>query len=85
MKTPESELFEIAENQQGYKFTTPLRTLIDVIEDGILADDLLLQAVQDAKKKGLVTKHAIETNQRCFPKVAENNGRNTWVKHLRRQ
>lgn len=52
--------------KQGYKVTTPLRTLIDVIEDGGLADDLLMQAVQDAKKKGLVTKHAIETNQR-FP------------------
>lgn len=55
--------------KQGYKVTTPLRALIDVIEDGVLAEDLLVQAVQDAKKKGLITKHAIETNQRYPAKV----------------
>ena len=55
--------------KQGYKVTTPLRTLIDVIEEGLLAEDLLVQAVQDAKKKGLITKHAIETNQRYPVKV----------------
>ena len=49
--------------KQGYKVTTPLRTLVDVVEDGVLAEDLLMQAVQDAKKKGLITKYAIETNQ----------------------
>lgn len=55
--------------KQGYKVTTPLRTLSDVIEEGLLAEDLLVQAVQDAKKKGLITKHAIETNQRYPAKV----------------
>jgi predicted transcriptional regulator of viral defense system len=50
--------------KQGYKVTTPLRALIDVIEDGVLADDLLVQAAQDAKKKGLITKHTIEINHR---------------------
>ena len=55
--------------KQGYKVTTPLRTLIDVIEEGLLAEDLLVQAVQDAKKKGLITKHAIEINQRHPAKV----------------
>lgn len=50
--------------KQGYKVTSPLRTLIDVIEDGVLAEDLLVQAVQDAKKKGLLTKHSIKTTQR---------------------
>lgn len=55
--------------KQGYKVTTPLRTLIDVIKDGVLAEDLLLQAVQDAKKKGLITKRAIEANQRYPAKV----------------
>ena len=55
--------------KQGYKVTTPLRTLIDVVEDGVLAEDLLIQAVQGAKKKGLITKHSIETNQRYPVKV----------------
>ncbi len=53
----------------GYKVTTPLRTLVDIIEDGVLAEDLLIQAVQDAKKKGLITKHAIEINQRYPAKI----------------
>lgn len=59
------------EMKQGYKVTTPLRTLIDVVEDDVLADDLLVQAIKDAKKKGLVTKHAIETNKRCPAKVTK--------------
>lgn len=55
--------------KQGYKVTTPLRTLIDIIEDGVLAEDLVVQAVQDAKKKGLITKHAIETSKRYSAKI----------------
>lgn len=55
--------------KQGYKVTTPFRTLIDVLEDGVLAEDLLVQAVQDAKKKGLITKHVIENTQRYPAKV----------------
>lgn len=55
--------------KHGYKVTTPLKTLIDVVEDGVLAEDLLVQAVRDAKKRGLITKHAIETTQRYPVKV----------------
>ena len=55
--------------KQGYKVTTPLRTLVDVIEEGVFAEDLVMQAVQDAKKKGLITKHAIETNLRYPAKI----------------
>lgn len=50
--------------KQGYKVTTPLRTLINVIEEGVLADDLLAQAVYNSKKMGLITKHAVEKDQR---------------------
>ena len=50
--------------KQGYKVTTPLRTLIDVIGEGVLAEDLLVQAVYNAKKLGLITKHAVEKDQR---------------------
>lgn len=57
------------EIKQGYKVTTPLRTLVDVLEDEVLADDLLMQAVQEAKKKGIITKHTIETNKRYPAKV----------------
>jgi len=57
--------------KQGYTMTTPLRTLIDVIEEGVLADDLLVQAVHNAKKKGFITKHAIEKYQRYPVEVIE--------------
>lgn len=39
--------------KQGYEVTTPLRTLIDVIEEGLLAEDLLVQAVQYNGPKNL--------------------------------
>ncbi len=55
--------------KQGYKVTTPLRTLIDVIEEGVLAEDLLVQAVNNAKEKGLITKHAVEIDPR-YPSQA---------------
>ena len=57
--------------KQGYKVTTPLRALIDVIEEGVLAEDLLIQAVLDAKKKGFITKHIIETYPKCPVTTAE--------------
>lgn len=75
-KTPEILVLHRAKLQDdeivmkhGYKVTTPLRTLIDVIEDSVLAEDLVAQAVQDAKKKGLITKHAIETSKRYSAKI----------------
>lgn len=75
-KTPEILVLHRAKLQDdeivmkhGYKVTTPLRTLIDVIEDSVLAEDLVAQAVQDAKKKGLITKHAIETSNRYSAKI----------------
>jgi len=46
--------------QQGYLITTPLRTLIDVVEEGALSQDLVLQALQDALKKGIVLRRDIE-------------------------
>ena len=50
--------------KQGYRITTPLRTLIDVIQEGMLADDLLAQATLNAKQMGLITKHAVEKDLR---------------------
>ena len=54
-------LFQMADSQQGYLITTPLRTLVDVTEEGTLSYDLLLQAVTDALKRGLVSRKEIET------------------------
>ena len=46
--------------QQGYLITTPLRTLVDVTEEGALSYDLLLQAVTEALERGIVIKKEID-------------------------
>jgi len=53
--------------QQGYFITTPLRTLIDVIEEGVLSHDLLLQALREALQKGLVSRRDIEATGKDSP------------------
>lgn len=52
--------------QQGYCVTTPLRTIIDVIEEGRLSEDLIVQAIQDALRKGMVSRKHLQdaANQR---------------------
>ena len=58
--------------KQGYKVTTPLRALIDVIEEDKLADELLSQAVHDALHKGLITKHAVnQARHKYSPLITE--------------
>lgn len=47
--------------QQGYRVTTPIKTLLDLAETRQLSDDLLKQAVAQARKKGILSKHLIES------------------------
>lgn len=47
--------------QQGYRVTTPTKTLLDLAETRQLSDDLLKQAVVEARKKGILSKHLIES------------------------
>jgi predicted transcriptional regulator of viral defense system len=42
--------------QQGYLVTTPLRTIFDIAEEGKLSEDLIVQAIQDALRKGLISR-----------------------------
>lgn len=56
---------EIVE-MQGYKITTAMRALIDVIEEGKLQKDLVDQAISDAVKKGLVTKTKVSEFQQIY-------------------
>ena len=42
--------------QQGYMITTPLRTIFDIIEEGSLAEDLIVQAIREALQKGLFSR-----------------------------
>ncbi len=43
-------------SQQGYLVTTPLKTIIDIVEEGKLSEDLMVQAIQDALQKGLISR-----------------------------
>lgn len=51
--------------QQGYLVTTPLRTLVDIAEEGKLSLDLIIQATQDALRKGLVCRKEFQKIATC--------------------
>lgn len=53
--------------QQGYLVTTPLRTIVDIVEEGILAEDLIVQAIQDALRKGLISRKEIQAKAGSTP------------------
>jgi predicted transcriptional regulator of viral defense system len=40
--------------RQGYLVTTPLKTILDVVEEGRLSKDLIVQAIGDALNRGLL-------------------------------
>lgn len=42
------------EQRQGYRVTTPIRTLLDIAREGKLSDDLIAQAVNEAMQRGLI-------------------------------
>lgn len=45
----------------GVRVTTPLRTLIDVIAEGLIAPELQVQAVDQALRRGLVMRRQLDT------------------------
>jgi hypothetical protein len=45
----------------GARVTTPLRTLIDVIVEGVIAPELQVQAVDQALRRGLIMRRQLET------------------------
>lgn len=47
------------EEAYGVKITNPIRTIIDIITDGNLSEDLLIQAVGEAINKGFVAKRTL--------------------------
>ena len=49
-----------AETIEGVRVTTPLRTLIDVIVEGALAPEVLVQAVDQAIRRGLVRRRQFD-------------------------
>ena len=48
------------EDMYGVKVTNPMRTIIDIIKEGNLSKDLLIQAIEEAINRGAVTKRELE-------------------------
>lgn len=42
------------EIRQGFKVTTPIKTIIDVVHSGVIADNFIIQATQQALERGLI-------------------------------
>lgn len=52
------------ETRQGFKVTTPLQTLIDIIDEGIVPEEQVIQAIREALQRGLIAKQdLIQTSQ----------------------
>ena len=57
------------EDGQGYKVTIPLRTIIDCVAEGTVADNFIAQAVQQALNRGLVLESEIEALKQRKPEI----------------
>jgi predicted transcriptional regulator of viral defense system len=49
------------EDRQGYRVTTPYKTIIDIIEVETVADNFIIQAVNQVLKRGLVTSEELQS------------------------
>jgi predicted transcriptional regulator of viral defense system len=52
---------EDVETVEGVRVTTPMRTLVDIIADGVLDQDLQVQAVHDAIRRGRATRRQLDS------------------------
>ena len=44
------------ETRQGFKVTTPLQTLINVIDEGTVPQEQVVQAIREALQRGLISR-----------------------------
>ena len=51
------------ETAQGYKFTKPLRTILDLIEEDSVSNSIVRQAIRQSFARGLVARKQIKTTQ----------------------
>lgn len=65
---PESD----TETGHGYRVTKPLRTLIDVINDGKIAQDQIAQALKEALQRGLISRKEVDSEPK-LTKIKEMN------------
>jgi hypothetical protein len=67
---PESDV----QTAQGFKFTRPLRTILDLIEDGTVERGFIRQALKQALDRGLISRQQIRSTQMGGPvrKIVED-------------
>jgi hypothetical protein len=51
----------------GFKFTRPLRTILDLIETGTVERNFIRQALRQAVERGLITRQQIRSAQMSEP------------------
>ena len=66
------------ETAQGFKFTRPLRTILDLVEADTVEHSFIRQALRQALQRGLITRQQIRTAQLADP------GRKLFADVLRR-
>ena len=57
------------EERQGYKVTTPLRTIIDCVAEGAVADNFIAQAVKQGLSRGLLLERELESLKQTRPEI----------------
>jgi predicted transcriptional regulator of viral defense system len=57
------------EERNGYKVTRPIKTMIDLIQAGTLAEDTLRSTFAEAVQRGLITQTEIAQNQDALSSV----------------
>jgi hypothetical protein len=60
---PESDV----KTAQGFKFTTPLRAVLDLIELGTVERNFIRQALRQAVNRGLITRQQIRNRPMSTP------------------
>src|ERR1035438_4887594 len=60
---PESDI----KTAQGFKFTRPLRTILDLVEAGTVEHRFIRQALRQALDRGVVTRHEIQRTRMSEP------------------
>jgi len=57
------------EERQGYKVTTPIKTIVDCILEGKVADNFILQAAHQAFERGLIIESDIQKMEETYPDI----------------
>jgi coenzyme F420-reducing hydrogenase delta subunit len=52
---------------QGFKYTRPMRTILDLIEAGTVERNFIRQAIRQAADRGLITRQQIRNTRMSAP------------------